>query len=197
MSGRVYVNANTVKLIRASLYTKKKELAGELVPSRGHGLVARNMRYGKYDSVQVPRGVVDFHTHPVVCKNQNKCALEVPSAFDIAFLFENQAQGRNQYHFLFTRMGTYRIRLKRRAREAYRQSAAADASFPAQFRAMILKLFGDMHEKFNEAYPAPGFTLHKFRARWLRRMREFGIQVKLFTHPSRLWIPALARDEWK
>jgi len=192
---RIYISPVTLKLIRRALFKAKKELGGALVYDSAVGqLRATKLRWGKYDSVQLPRGRIDFHTHPVVCKSNSKCALEVPSAFDIVYLYENQAFERNRYHFVFTRMGTYRIRLQGRSRQAALESSARDPRFRITLRKNLLTLFGGMYEKFNREYPRPGLTLSKFRSKWLRAMREVGFHVKLFLHPQIPYLPKAAKS---
>lgn len=192
--GRVYIEPASVKLIRNALFKKKRELGGALEYNPAtRQFHATKLRLGHYDSVQIPKGRVDFHTHPVICKNQNKCALEVPSAFDIAYLFENQAFGINRYHFVFTRMGTYRIRLLQRARRTVLEAAAGDPTFRQRWRARLLSMFGKRYEAFNKVYPKPGLTLNKFRASWCVLMRKVGFEVKLFLHPQQPYLPLVAR----
>lgn len=187
---RLYIEEASLKAIRTALFKKKRELGGALEYNPAtRRFRATRLRFGKYDSVQLPKGRVDFHTHPVVCKSQAKCALEVPSAFDIVYLFDNQAFGVNRYHFVFTRMGTYRIRLQARSRKAAIQAAAQDPSFRTKLRERLLAVFGARYEKFNELYPRPGLTLAKFRAAWCAIMRQVGFEVKLFVHPQQPYLP--------
>lgn len=191
---RLYIEPDSLKLIRAALFKRKRELGGALEYNpRTKQFKATKLRLGHYDSVMLPKGRVDFHTHPVVCKSQNKCALEVPSAFDIAYLYENQAFGINRFHFVFTRMGTYRIRLKHRARKVAILADQVDPSYRSRLRDGLLAVFGKRYERFNKAYPKPGLTLAKFRASWCSLMRDWGFEVKLYIHPQRPSLPLVTR----
>lgn len=193
-AGRVYIEPGSLQLIRNALFKRKRELGGALeYHPVTHQFRATKLRLGHYDSVQIPKGRVDFHTHPVICKNKFRCALEVPSAFDIAYLYDNQAFGINRFHFVFTRMGTYRIRLLHRARKAAQLTVQTNPAFRSQARVCLLRMFGKRYVAFNKVYPKPGLTLKSFRATWCALMRDVGFEVKLFLHPQQPYLPLRVR----
>jgi len=63
---------------------------------------------GAYNSVQMPRGVVDWHSHPRKCKNDNMCAIGLPSPNDMINITSGALNG-TQRHLVYSAEGTYSI----------------------------------------------------------------------------------------
>jgi len=72
---------------------------------------------GGYNFIQMPRGAVDWHSHPRKCKNRNVCAIGLPSPADMINITLGAMHGTSA-HAVYATEGTYIIQLRRELVEA-------------------------------------------------------------------------------
>jgi hypothetical protein len=126
---------------------------------------------GKYNQIDMVRGVVDFHTHPRQCLNDNTCAVGIPSPADINNIMLGAIYG-TMGHLVYSREGTYLIQISPRLLEAIQ----CDATRLDQANAAMERASDDLHAEFLKRR----FPYKSYIQRWLSLMRRMGLKVRLF-----------------
>lgn len=102
------VAPETYGAIMRDVTKTKNERAGTLTLGPGRTLVlAAPMVEGDRDSVDVPKGMLEFHTHPSTCRDDDPdCGIDVPSPEDIGLLLHGLLNG-SLAHLVFASTGSY------------------------------------------------------------------------------------------
>ena len=74
-------------------------------------LTKGQMTKGQFNNVNLPRGIVDWHTHPRTCRSPNNCTLGLPSPADMMNILIGSSKG-NLAHMVYSTEGVYLIRVK-------------------------------------------------------------------------------------
>lgn len=152
---------------------QKKEFGGSMHFDFGRSvLVAGQTDSGKYNSIAMTRGGVDWHSHPALCLNDDTCALGVPSPAD----FQNIALGSlfgTVAHMVYAREGTYVVQAEKSLLRRLQSSVEATRLFFAD----VDRVLSDMHKKFVASKRQP---YHEYSKQVRQVARRFGFRVKLF-----------------
>jgi hypothetical protein len=126
---------------------------------------------GGYNYVQMPRGIVDWHSHPRKCKNKNMCAVGLPSPADMTNIVLGILHG-SQAHLVYSAEGTYSVRLK--------PSLIKKIEFsPRKIKAFcfyVNSALEDLHRKFVDTEQ----KYAEYRNAWLKESKKLGFIVEFF-----------------
>jgi hypothetical protein len=122
--------------------------------------------YGTLDTVDISRNIVEFHTHPRKCVDDD-CALGVPSPPDITNILIGSAFG-TQYHVLYSSDGVFVISVPK--------SIQAELSDERSFLRFVKRFIPRLYKVFNE-HVKGRLSYAKFRDRYMRVIHEMGISI--------------------
>lgn len=127
---------------------------------------------GAYAKVSIPRGIVDFHTHPAKCLNDNNCTVGLPSPADLVNIYAGVLRGM-LYHLVYAREGTYVLEIQPKVRAAIK----AQGHVPERMKQTVIHEFNALHEQFKKrgARDYAGY-----RADWMRRVKKHGFYVRFY-----------------
>jgi len=167
------VNRNTHRANRR-LIDKNVEHGGtfRLGRSRNEFVIDKRVRSNSYDSLQLPTGIAQFHSHPRKC-TRDRCALGIPSARDVCSFILAANETLLLAHFIYTKEGTYILSLSRRMKTGY------------WTRNRRRDLFNRLNKKFNSIKYLPYTQLCR---RWKPYVRSQGVKIRLFARNA---IPSL------
>lgn len=126
---------------------------------------------GKYNKIDMTRGVLDWHSHPRKCADDDTCALGIPSPDDIHNVVLGHIYG-NLGHLVYAKEGTYFIQL-----DPVRTHLVS-CNFPVleKYLGDLRRVSDDLHEMFLKRR----FPYHKYIKNWCTLMTKCGITVKFF-----------------
>jgi len=129
---------------------------------------------GKYNGISMERGVVDWHSHPARCKNDNMCALGLPSPADLANILVGALYG-SSAHLVYAKEGTYLIQV---SADLIRQLKKDDRKHTMLSSALdqIDKHFEALHKHFLVSH----ITYREYMKLWMNEISDYGFNVKLF-----------------
>jgi hypothetical protein len=128
---------------------------------------------GQYSYVDIPRGVIDFHTHPSACKSDAECTVGLPSPPDLVNAIKGFLNG-TLAHLLYAKEGTYV--LQSQSDHPFLTGLAADR----RNRNAHFKRMGDIFERMHERFSNGSMPYAEHSRLYLKAMSTFGIQVHLF-----------------
>lgn len=167
---------DTCRRIRG-LVDKHNEAGGILEPNFETGqldlVVASN---GDRDSVAIPTGVFQFHTHPNTCKSRKACYFEFPSENDMGLIARDCMSG-VLAHFVFTHGKTYRVSLQPGQRLRYaQQPALIEGVFPH---------FAELMNRLQQQAVDEGIgIMDRLREEWRREAVAKGFEVQVLDGPE-------------
>ena len=101
---------------------------------------------GTFNNVNFPRGIVDWHTHPIRCQNVDKCAIGFPSPGDMVNTIIGSSIG-NLAHLVYSRDGVYILQVHESIRTLLVNQTNLLGSFTdkvnRQFECLFLKFKQD------------------------------------------------------
>lgn len=136
-----------------------------------------NVGQGRYNRIEMERGVVDWHSHPGRCLNDNMCALGLPSPQDVNNVIVGSLWG-TKVHLVYAKEGTYLIRIK----PALLKQMANDRSFRKMKQQEIYNVLEDLHKFF---ITHPSLTYTAYRRKWVKKARSLGVLVNFFAKNRR------------
>lgn len=152
----------------------KKEHGGNLEFDFGHKtLYSGDASSGAYNHISMSRGAVDWHSHPALCKNDNMCALGLPSPMDLQNITTGALFG-TVAHLVYAKEGTYMVSLAPALLNRLRRGGQHAVH---QFFRDIDTTFNKLHEQFLRT---PSETYRAYCKRWLRIARSKGFRIRLF-----------------
>lgn len=142
-------------------------------------------RKGGKDSVVIPVGTFQFHTHPNQCKSRGSCYFEFPSENDMSLIASDGMKGALA-HFVFTHGKVYRVALsgKMRSRLANLPDYAREDEFQR-----IYDHFHELLDHLQEKASTEGITPEKlasYRQEWYEDAVREGFDVKMYDDPSQI-----------
>lgn len=126
---------------------------------------------GKYASISMPRGVVDWHSHPRKCKDRQTCALGLPSPADMCNVLIGAVYG-SQAHLVYAAEGTYVITVQPSLLHHARESNQNLKNFCRKIRTSLEKL----HESFLKRQD----EYETYRDQWFPVSKQLGFDVDFF-----------------
>lgn len=156
---------------------KPKEVGGIIEPDLEEGVLhVIDMNGGDKDSVEIPIGVYQFHTHPNSCKSKNACYFDFPSENDMALIARDGMRGVIA-HFVISRERVYRIALGPALRREFARDAyAVDRVFPH---------FETFMNALQERAIKEGIhILPDLLSEWVREAGRYGFVVSVLASPN-------------
>ena len=160
---------------------KNKEYGGKLAIDVNSGLLKLGGGgWGKLDSVGIPHGIYEWHSHPGRCDpDDDECALDMPSEADMELIARDGIEGCFG-HFVICHTGTYLVSLQPAMRAKLQELKRKGArGLNAEMR-KLKKGFEKVQDEFEKGLQGGGMTLAKFRGRWLRYASEQGFRARFF-----------------
>ena len=161
----IAIDANVHRTIEMNIH-KRQEVGGTL-KLVGNVLVVDATHPGKFASVVVPRGIVQFHTHPSQC-NGRLCTLGIPSVQDVMGFVDAFMRDEVLIHCLYSADGCYCMSITPARASAVRKRRLAITSNLKSF-------FGT----FDAQSMTPG-SYAAFRENWIALIRSQGIAIRLY-----------------
>lgn len=160
-------------------YTRdKKEHGGSMWIDFATGTVHNSrVGLGRYNRIEMDRGVVDWHSHPGKCLNDDMCALGLPSPQDIHNVIVGSLFG-TKAHMVYAKEGTYLVQID----PALLEHMAMDEAFRKQKQEEIYYALEDLHKDF---IAHPSLSYAAYREKWLDKARSLGISVHFFKKDER------------
>lgn len=154
------------------------ESGGNLQFDSNGSLVPREMASGQYSRIVMPRSIVDWHSHPGKCK-KDSCALGIPSGADSMNIVIGALGGSNG-HFVFTKDGTYAIRVSDwKLNEIWDNTCEI-----LQFLDDIEAQMDALHRQFIRKQ----FNYPTYVQKWLGLAHQMGFDVTLFPPGEEPWL---------
>ncbi len=126
---------------------------------------------GGYNNINLIRGIVDCHTHPQPCLNDNSCALGLGSPSDIVNIVLGALSG-TQCHILFSAEGTYLLSVPEAICSSLRESKDNIKKFCHSIRSNL--------ETLHQQYVHSRTRYQNYQKTWMNLVRQFGFIVKFF-----------------
>lgn len=134
-----------------------------------------------YSQVDIPAGLVQFHTHPAVCldRDARTCAMPTPSITDLLAFARAAWNSETAFHLIFTEDGIYHLFLTHRIRALNRRD------FERWFGWVKQRLEAYRHKRLvtKSTYP-------RFRKEYLSLAKECGFHIVLGSlHANDIIVP--------
>lgn len=159
-------------------YTKNKlvEFGGNLkFNMKTKTLTPGTTSSGEYNGINVERGVVDWHSHPSQCKNDNTCALGLPSPSDLRNILLGAMHGTSA-HLVFSKEGTYMIQVRAPLLRKLQNDDDENKTMLKSKLREIDDFFEDEHRRFVKTRTL--YTIHM--KKWMDSVRRYGFNIRLF-----------------
>lgn len=134
-------------------------------------------RWGEKSTVNIPHGILEFHTHPSSCTPQ-ECYMDMPSLTDMTIITTDFMQG-NVWHVVFGQLGTYCVKV---GEKMQKHILRMDAFKRKSFVRRVLSRFDSFQKKMGnqtKVTVAKRFLFQK-KKEWLHLARELGFVVKYY-----------------
>lgn len=165
--------------VDARAHKHRRKMVGDMVEHGGNFaldmkrkvIVGAEENNGKYSQIEMTRGLVDWHSHPRKCENDNSCALGIPSPDDIHNIVLGHIYG-NLGHLVYTKEGTYFIQL----RPSLVVALSCNYSLLEGYLKDLKKLSDKLHAQFLKAK----FPYKDYVTQWCELMRLCGLTIHFF-----------------
>lgn len=130
--------------------------------------------HGKYNGIQMSRGVVDWHSHPARCLNNDTCAIGLPSPADLKNIMVGALFGTSA-HLVYAKEGTYLVQVRASTLRKLQHDDREHTLLQRELHA-IEKTFDALHDKFvnsNMKYP-------QYIVLWMKAARKHHFNARLF-----------------
>ena len=127
--------------IRKMVRDGSNEFGGDSIVDFREGIVyPSSTQSGTFNSVDLKRGLVDWHTHPATCRKVDQCTIGLPSPSDLVNVLKGASIG-TMCHLLYSREGTYVIQVREDVRQGLlkmgRVSPSTCSDTTARFHALF------------------------------------------------------------
>lgn len=139
--------------------------------------VPKLSRWGGKSKVNIPHGILEFHTHPSGCTRQ-QCYMDMPSLADMTIITNDFMQG-NVWHVVFGQLGTYCVKVGDKMQKVI---LGMSASRRQSYVQKVLARFDEFQRimgKQARVGVTKGFLAQK-KQEWLRLARGLGFVVKYY-----------------
>lgn len=173
----VSVSKSSMKKILAAL-KRPRELGGTMDINLENGTLDTSpfVAWGGANSVELPHGIFEFHTHPNSCELGKACSMEMPSADDMSIVIHDRMNG-NISHMVFTRGCTYALSV---SDALHQRLKSLDTTRRGDLCKKILSQFQRFQKRFDIAYEQNKSVVYRMRPGWLRLARKHGFVVKTY-----------------
>lgn len=168
----VSVNPDTHKRITHLMQTSPVEYGGTLkFNAMTHTLdIDKESPQGIYDQVNIPAGLVQFHTHQQLC-TATKCTIPLPSATDLKSFATAVANKDTLVHLIYSEDGVYSILMQPRFLHALQN----EKGFVNKFCSLSDTTFNAVTDHFlanRDDYP-------RFQKEWMQISNVAGFNIRL------------------
>lgn len=173
------LSSDAVAKIRGYMQ-KTTEVGGTIEPTADmRELVVREGRGGGKDSVVIPVGTFQFHTHPNKCESRANCYFEFPSEHDMSLIAQDCMRGAVA-HFVFTHGFVYKVSLsgdKRLELGAMKRDGTLQKEVDRIFD-VFHKLLDRLQDQARSRGIGPEI-MAQFRGVWAEAARQEGFEVEM------------------
>lgn len=127
---------------------------------------------GGYNFVNMPRGIIDWHSHPRRCKSNSMCAIGLPSPMDMVNIVLGAMHG-TKAHLVYSHEGTYLVQVREEILKQLRESPCYFKMYEEKIKAVLEAL----HQEFLDAHLR---QYRKYIQEWLVTAEKLGFTVHLF-----------------
>lgn len=127
---------------------------------------------GGYNYISMPRGLIDWHSHPGKCKDVDTCAIGIPSPADMKNITIGSIYG-TQAHLVYAREGTYMVQLQRTLVKSLRGNPCKTKTFICKTDSVLSELH-NYHIKHREV------RYDQYQSIWLDVVKDMGFDVTIF-----------------
>jgi hypothetical protein len=160
-------------LINRGFVNEMKEFGGNLTfDMKNKTLYRGDLGTGHYNGIHLSRGIVDFHTHPAKCLNNNKCALSLPSPADLKNIVIGALFGTSA-HLIYGKEGTFLVQVKASKLRKIQNNNDEISKFVKK----IDSVFEKLHSRFIKNKNMP---YRKYITDWIVLARKNGFIIRLF-----------------
>jgi hypothetical protein len=155
---------------------------------------------GKFAKVDIPRGVVECHTHPATCRT-NSCTVALPSAPDMVNIVVGVRDG-VQAHLLYCADGVYVIRVTDELAKLARATTPRDICRLQRVICEVNGTLNDVMDEYTKKAEAPSAgeegsvgqqrLYAVYQKRWLDAARALGFSVTLVPFDEQPRVPVSA-----
>lgn len=179
-SGRrtLRMSAESVQVMKDAL-TKPTEVGVLMEPDFETGEIhVMQTTGGDKDSVEIPVGVLQGHSHPNSCTSKSKCYFDFPSENDMSLIASDSMKG-VVAHYVFSVERVYRMSLSPRLRLDFaRNPALLDGVFGH---------FADLMNRLQDRVAREGISvMPELLKVWVQEARSYGFDVKMFASPEEI-----------
>lgn len=136
----------------------------------GTTFIFDRVQTGQFARVEIPKGVVQFHTHTSTCRGAT-CTLGIPSVQDLVEFTRAFMRDDALIHCLYSEDGCYCISvIPQMARYLSKPESCTD------WRDRTTKNMMSLYATLNPAHMSRA-TYHEFRDNWVTLAREHGLSV--------------------
>lgn len=168
----VSVNPGLHKHIVHLMNTGQTETGGTLeLNTHRQSLDIAEWRHGKaYDTVSIPPGLLQFHTHLKNC-SATRCTLGIPSAGDLKSFALAAANKHTMGHLVYSDEGVYSILMQPRFLKALRH----DKRFADKFAKLSESNFNAITQNFIKHRT----NYRTFQQHWMKAANAAGFKIRL------------------
>jgi hypothetical protein len=134
-------------------------------------LFSGDERTGKYNQVDMTRNLINFHTHPRNCLNDDTCAVGIPSPADITNIVYGRLYG-TCAHLVYSREGTYLIQVNDDVVDMVQCNYVK--------LEQLLKIFETASDELHDEFMKRRFYYKDYIKRWIAKMRKLGLNIRFF-----------------
>lgn len=127
---------------------------------------------GGYNFIKMPRGLIDWHSHPNRCRDADTCAVGLPSPADLKNIAIGAVFG-TQGHLVYSDEGTYLVQLHPETLSKLREDPCNMELFACAVDKICVYLHHDHIRNKKQSYTG-------YQRKWFPVVRALGFNVRLF-----------------
>lgn len=170
------MSAKTIQVMREAL-SNPEEVGVLMEPNFETGEInVIKTTGGDKDSVEIPVGVLQGHSHPNSCKSKDECYFDFPSENDLSLIASDSMKG-VVAHYVFSVERVYRVALSPQLRLKFARDPHAVGSVFDHFETVMNRLQDRASSEGIGVMPS-------LLKDWLEEARKYGFDVKIFNSPE-------------
>jgi hypothetical protein len=127
----------------------------------------KTLTSGKYNSVAIPKGQIQFHTHPNKCTDE-VCAMGIPSIHDLFGYADAVVRGETDVHCIYSKDGVYCMMLRPEIKRAMKDK---------RFRRIWRDTAESNLARFRGKHDVTEDTYDDFKTSWINLARGQGFEI--------------------
>lgn len=133
---------------------------------------------GQYAEIQMSRGIIEWHSHPSKCKNDEYCTVDTFSDADLINILLGSLYG-TQVHLIYSGHCVWVVRVKLSVIDKLKNN-------PEQIVPIIKQInnkFGKLHAEFDKENSK--MSMNEYRKKWVTLTRKFGFTCESFSNSTK------------